>query len=186
MLLTEEQFFSNKQVIVGEVLAKLRGFAKLEAELLFREAESYDAPIPEVSQIISNCINAATDALSQALDTLSEDDREQLLPLFRAHLPKTIADMSFDHVHERVPEQYIKNAISSSLASKMVYKEGTKFMESLPKHKLAEMALRYIQKEKEVAELMESLRSLDFPADQKQRVLNLLEAGGARTALQLP
>ncbi len=186
MLLSEEEFFSNKETIVEEVLAKLRGFAKLEAELLFREADIYDGALPEVSQIISNCINAATDALSGALDTLSTEDREQLLPLFRAHLPKTIADMSFDHVHERVPEQYIKNAISSSLASKMVYKEGTKFIESQPKHKLAEIALRYIQKEKEVVALMESLRAADIPDEEKQKILHLLDAGGARTALQFP
>ena len=102
--------------------------AKLEAELLFREAENYGGSLPEVSQIISNAINAATDALSAALDTLSEEERKQLLPLFRDHLPKTMADLSFDHVHERVPDQYIKNAISSCLASKLVYKEGTKFI----------------------------------------------------------
>lgn len=186
MLLSEDEFFAHKDAIVEEVLAKLRGLAKLEAELLFREGESYDGALPEVSQIISNCINAATDALSAALDTLSDEDREQLLPLFRAHLPKTLADLSFDHVHERVPDQYIKNAISSTLASKMVYKEGTKFIEAQPKHKLADMALRYIQKEKEVAALMESLDAVDMPDDKKKKILSLLDAGGARTALQLP
>ena len=184
MLLSEDEFFAHKDVIVEEVLAKLRGLAKLEAELLFREADTYEGSLPEVSQIISNCINSATDALSAALDTLSEEDREQLMPLFRAHLPKTLADLSFDHVHERVPDQYIKNAISSTLASKMVYKEGTKFIEAQPKRKLAEIALRYIQKEKEVAALMESLHDVDMPDEQKQKIIRLLNAGGARTALQ--
>jgi glutamate dehydrogenase len=186
MLLSEDEFFEHKEQIVEEVLAKVRGLAKLEAELLFREGESYDGALPEVSQIISNSINAATDALSAALDTLSVEDREQLLPLFRAHLPKTLADLSFDRVHERVPDQYVKNAISSTLASKMVYKEGTKFIEAQPKHKLAAMALRYIQKQKEVAVLMESLNAADMPEDEKQKILNLLDAGGARTALQFP
>ena len=130
---------------------------------------------------------ATTDALAEALDTLSEEDREQLLPLFRAHLPKTLADLSFAHVRERVPDQYIKNAISSTLASKMVYKEGTKFIEAQPKHKLAEIALRYIQKEKEIAALIETLNSSsDMPEDQKKRILSLLDAGGARPALQFP
>jgi glutamate dehydrogenase len=186
MLLSEDEFFDHKEAIVEEVLAKLRGLAKLEAELLFREAETYGEALPEVSQIISNCINAATDALSTALDTLSEEDREQLLPLFRAHLPKTMADLSFDHVHTRVPDQYIKNAISSCLASKMVYKEGTKFIEAQPPEKLAETALRYIRKQKEVAQLMESMRLVDMPEDEKEKIIQLLDAGGARTALNFP
>jgi glutamate dehydrogenase len=186
MLLSEEEFFEHKHAIVQEVLTKLRGLAKLEAELLFREADSYDGALPEVSQVISNSINAVTDALSASLDTLSEDQLEELLPLFRAHLPKTLADLSFDHVRERVPDQYIKNAIASTLASQLVYKEGTKFIQAQAKHKLAKMALKYIQKEKEVALLMESLDATDLPTGEKEKIRLLLEAGGARTALELP
>jgi glutamate dehydrogenase len=171
---------------VEEVLAKVRGLAKLEAELLFREAENYGGSLPEVSQIISNTINAATDALSAALDTLSEEERKQLLPLFRDHLPKTMADLSFDHVHERVPDQYIKNAISSCLASKLVYKEGTKFIEAMPKDKLAEMALNYVKKEKEICVLMESMSKSNMDDAEKEKILKILEAGGARTWLSMP
>jgi glutamate dehydrogenase len=155
----------------------------MEAELLFREFENYGGSLPEVSQIISNSINTATDALAIALDFLSSDDRETLLPLFRAHLPKTLADMSFDRVHERVPDQYIKNAISSCLASKLVYKEGTKFISAQPTEKLARIALLYMAKEKEIAGLMESLSTSSLPEKEKTRILDLLERGGARTAL---
>jgi glutamate dehydrogenase len=186
MLLSEDTFFEHKEQIVEEVLIKLRYLAKMEAELLFREGEVYGTSLPEVSQIISNSINAATDALSAALDTLSEEDRDQLLPLFRAHLPKTLADLAFDDIHNKVPEQYIKNAISSCLASKMVYKEGTRFIEAQPKAKLADIALRYIRKEKEVAKLMESLQDVEMESDQKEEILRLLDAGGARTSLGFP
>jgi glutamate dehydrogenase len=186
MLLSEDEFFEHKGAIVEEVLNKLRGLAKLEAELLFREADLYGEALPAVSQQISDAINAATDALSAALDTLSAEDQEQLLPLFRAHLPKTLADMSFDRVHERVPPQYIKNAIASTLASKMVYKEGTRFINALPQSKLAETALRYIRKEKEVTRLMESLTDTSMSEVEKKKIIELLNAGGARTALNLP
>jgi glutamate dehydrogenase len=158
--------------------------AQLEAELLFREFEHFGGSLPDASQIISNCINNATDALSVALDSLSEGELETLLPLFRAHLPKTLADLSFDHVHERVPAQYIKNAISSCLASKMVYKEGTKFVAAQPPAKLAKIALKYMEKEKEIAALMETLKESNLPEEEKRRIVGLLEAGGARTALQ--
>ena len=212
MLLSEDEFFNNKEQIVGEVLEKLRTQAKMEAVLLFREHENYydGSSLPEVSQIISECINTATDALSAALDNLSVHDREALLPLFGAHLPLTMAvssilfvlelvhspfyplpylqkqqDMAFDRLTESVPEQYIKNAIASCLASKLVYKEGTKFIASQSPKKLADIALRYVKKEREVAILMDSIENSDMDEEEKERVLKLLEQGGARTALQM-
>jgi len=185
MLASEEEFFQNKNVIVAEVLAKLRKLAKLEAELLFREAELYSESLPEVSQIISNAINSVTDALSVALETLASEDKGQLISLFRGHLPKTLADMGFDKIRERVPRQYIQNAIASTLASKMVYKEGTRFVTTLPDEKLAETALCYIQKEKEVVELIETLKKTAIPTEEKSKILKILDAGGARTALGL-
>jgi glutamate dehydrogenase len=186
MLLTEDQFFKNKKEIVEEVLEKLRYLAKLEATLLLREYETFGGTLPETSQIISNCINRTTDALAEALDTLSSEDRASLLPLFRAHLPKTLADLSFDHVHSRVPEAYIKNAMASCLASKLVYKEGTRFIDSLPQKDIASIALKYVKKENEVAKLIERLETSEMPEEEKTKIIDLLEAGGARTALTAP
>jgi len=185
MLLGEEEFVQNKEAIVKEVLAKLRGLAKMEAELLFREYEMYSGNLPGISQVISNAINVTTDALAVALDEVPDEETEVLLPLFRAHLPKTLADLSFEQVRQRVPDQYIKNAIASCLASKMVYKEGTKFIEAQTPDKLAAIALKYIEKEREVAALMEGLADVDMPAEEKERIIQLLDAGGARTALAL-
>jgi len=102
---------------------------------------------------------------------------------FRSHLPKTLADLSFDNVRERVPIQYIRNAIASCLASKMVYKEGTRFINSLPKGMIAEMAMKYIEKEKEVEKLMKVLEEVDMDKKEKRELLDLLERGGVRTAL---
>ena len=67
----------------------------------------------------------------------------------------------------------------------MVYKEGTKFIESQTPEKLATIALKYVEKEKEVAVLMESLAGVDMPQEEKEKIIELLEAGGARTALSL-
>jgi len=103
----------------------------------------------------------------------------------RAHLPKTIADLSFDQIHERVPDQYIKNAIASCLASKLVYKEGTKFIDCQTQSNLAAIALKYVEKEKEVAALMEKVTEANIPQEEKEKIIRLLDAGGARTALSL-
>lgn len=183
MLLTEDEFFKNKKAIVEEVLDRLRELAKLEATLLLREYETFGGTLPEASQVISHCINRTTDALGIAVETLSSEDREKLLPLFRAHLPKTLAEMAFDHVHTRVPEAYIKNAIASCLASKLVYKEGTRFIDSLPPKDLAKVALKYVEKEREIAVLIEKLDKAELSEEEKDRIIRLLDAGGARTAL---
>lgn len=183
MMLSEEEFFENKDQIVSEVLNKLHNYAQLEAELLFREFKTYGGSLPELSKVVSDAVNAATDALSIALESFSAEDKEKLLPLFRVHLPKTMADMSFDKVHERVPAQYISNAIASCLASKMVYKEGTKFVNTLPKDKLASVALRYVEAEHQIVMLKNALEETEMPEKEKESILKLLEAGGARTAL---
>ena len=41
MLLSEDEFYENKEAIVKEVLDKLRSLAHMEAELLFREKDNY-------------------------------------------------------------------------------------------------------------------------------------------------
>lgn len=185
MLLTEEEFFENKEEIVSQVLGKLRDLAGMEAKLLFREFDNYRGSLPQVSQVISDTINQATDVIAKALDELSEEDIDGLMSLFKAHLPKTIADIAFDRVKERVPEQYIKNAIASCLASKLVYKEGTKFIQSQPVDRLAKIAFDYVSKEKEICSLKNALEGVDMPEAEKKRILDLLDAGGARTALSI-
>ncbi|KAL3797309.1 hypothetical protein ACHAW5_011305 [Stephanodiscus triporus] len=183
MLLSEEEFYQNKQQIVSEVLDKLHEYARLEAELLFREFENYGGSLPHLSKVVSGAVNSVKDALNVALATMSEEDKEKLLPLFRAHLPKTMVDISFDNVRERVPAQYINNALSSCLASKLVYKEGTKFIETLPKDRLAAVALRYLKAEREIALLKDALEGAEMPEKEKESILKLLDAGGARTSL---
>jgi len=185
MLLTEDEFFENKQAIVDDVLLKLRDLAKMEADLLFREFKHYSGSCPHFSKVISKSINNVKDEVIEALNNLTDDDMKELLPLFRHHLPKTLADLSFDRVCERVPKQYIRNAIASSIASKIVYREGTIFVQSQPKDGLAQLALDYVSKEKEIALLIEALRNTDVPEDEKNTIINLLDAGGVRTALKL-
>jgi len=178
-------FTPKKDQIVEDVLAKLRELAKLEAELLFREFENFPGSLPHMSKVISDAINITTDSIVTYLDVITESERKELFPLFRAHLPKSFVQLSTDQNLENVPEQYIKNTIASYIASKMVYKEGTKFIENLDKHRLAQTALLYIKKEKEISELIEALSNTNIPDQEKQKIVKLLEQGGTRTSLTL-
>lgn len=101
MLLSEDEFFDNKEAIVNDILDKLRHLASMEAELLFREYNNYDGSLPTMSENVSKCINAAKDALIIALDNLTDDEKMDFMPLVKAHLPKALADMSFDRITER-------------------------------------------------------------------------------------
>jgi len=185
MMLSEDEFYDNKEQIVKEVLEKLRSAARMEAELIFREFDNFPGSLPYVSKVVSDTINATNDALSSALDSMSEEEWETMLPLFRNHLPATMANLAFDRVRDRVPPQYVKNAISSTLAARIVYREGTNFVRTYPEDKLARIALAYLEKEKETAALMKALAgSADLPDKEKKAILNLLDAGGARTLLR--
>jgi len=186
MLLSEEEFASNKPQIVSEVLEKLRGLARAEAELLFSEYESHPDALPMISQRISNTINTATDAISKELDGITANEVDDLLPLFRDHLPNTISDLAFHEVHSKVPRQYIRNAIASCLASKLVYKEGCAYIQSLNQDNLASLAIEYISKEREMEVLKKALEGCNDMADtERLAIIQILEAGGTRTALDL-
>jgi len=63
--------------------------------------------------------------------------------------------------------------------------EGTSYIESLPKAKVAMIALKYIAKEKEIAKLTYALRDTDMPNSEKEAIIAILDAGGVRTALRV-
>lgn len=168
---------------MDEVLQKLRALARMEAELLFREFANYPGQLPYFSERISNAINVARDALTEQLDSMTEEEFEELLPLFREHLPPTVVRLGFDHVRERVPVQYIKNAFASCLASRIVYREGTHFIESQPREKLAKMCMRYIRGEREVDQLRERLESGSLTEPDLEKIKDILEVGGTRALL---
>merc|ERR1712032_245639 len=89
---------------------------------------------------------------------LDDEIFHNLLPLFLAeHLPKKLAEVAGDRVKDRIPMNYLKNAFASSLASKLMYCEGTHFLESQPEERLASLALDYYAHEKTVKELVRTV-----------------------------
>jgi len=186
MLLDEDEFVQNKEKIVAEVLVKLRELARLEAELLFREMKHQPGPShPETSQRISAAMNSAKDAIISALDTMPGAERDELLPFFRDHLPAHMTEIAGDRILDRVPPAYIKSAVSSCLASRLVYREGTRFITDIPAPALATTALNYVREEKRVAALSAALADSDVAEEERDAILELLRAGGVRTAIGL-
>merc|ERR1711904_391662 len=111
---------------------------------------------------------------------------EELLPLFLyEHLPRKLTEVAKDRVNERIPLDYMKNAFASCLASKLLYKEGVHFLESQPSERLAQLAVEYYRQEQRVIHLLHSVSSANLPEQEKEEVLQLLERGGTRSALQM-
>lgn len=73
MMLTEDEFYENKEEIVGEVLIKLRELAKMEAELLFREFDNYPGNFDVAKSIAYSCMSCYSnnDAFSLSPQVLS-------------------------------------------------------------------------------------------------------------------
>jgi len=189
MLISTEEFMSIKPQLVEDVLKRLRHLARLEAELLFREYRHYPGQLPQFSERISNAINKVTDAVTDKLADFypGEELFEELLPLIKENLPDKLAEIAWDRVPSRFPVQYQRNAIASTLASKLVYQEGIHFVEAQPIDKLAEVTIQYYRENVKIQKLINELKSSetksDLNANTRQEILTLLERGGARTSL---
>ena len=110
-----------------------------------------------------------------------KEQYQELLPLFREHLPQTVVDLGFAQVRERVPAQYIKNAFGSCLASRIVYREGIDFFSSIDSNAVGTVVLGYLRKEKQIEQLIAAVRASGQPfADQ---AASLLAKAGTRAAL---
>jgi len=188
MLLDEAEFLDIKEELVQDVLVRLRELAGLEAELMFREYSNYPGALPSFSERISKAINRVKEAIRQDLSGMQRGDSmyQELMPLFiHEHLPKKLAEVAGHRVDERIPLDYLRSAFSSNLASKLLYKEGTRFLESQPSERLAELAFKYYRQEKRMKQLLSTVASADLNEADRNEVLKLLERGGTRSALHV-
>lgn len=190
MLLSRDEFMAIKKELVADVIVKLKSLARLEAELLFREFSNYPGALPYFSERISNAINTVTDAITDALENVQPNDElfQELMPLIKDNLPKKLADVAWDRVPSRFPVQYQRNAIASTLASHLVYKEGIHLVESQPIARIAERAFMYYRRDRAMERLVAELEQNEvggLSKDKKEMVIDLLRRGGARTSLDI-
>jgi glutamate dehydrogenase len=186
MMLEPEEFIANKEAIVSDTLVRLRELARVEAELLHREGSlnPTDA-LPLVSQRISEAITRVHDSISDALKLMPADDarRAPLMSLVEEHLPDALLEISRDRIVETVPKPYFDQIIAAALSCKIVYKEGLDYIDSLPDATLANIALSYLESEKQVTRLTELLEASDLA--EKDEIAALLSRGGTRAGISL-
>jgi glutamate dehydrogenase len=183
MLLDEQTFLDLKPRFVDEVLAKLRALAGLEARTLFRERlHKPSIHLPELSERLSRAINHATDAIADSITSLQGAHPQLVRQLVVRYLPPSLLERSGEQTFERIPAAYLNRVIASSLASRIVYREGLDWLESMPAEAVAKLAERYLVEEARVHALACEVRSSTL--QHRERIAMLLETGGVAAALR--
>jgi glutamate dehydrogenase len=184
MLLEDEAFLKIKAPYVDEVLEKLRGFARSEAELLMAEGRRHPTvPLPEISVRISKAINATADTIHASMARWSDADRTLARTLVLEHLPATLVKTVGDRLWKDLPGPYIEWLISKRLASTIVYREGVDFLSGMEPEAAAGTALRYLQREQDTRRLVAALKAGSLGEADRAAVAKLLERSGTRGAL---
>ena len=169
------------------MLEKLRHLARLEGELLFREYRNYPGALPHFSERISFAIGKVTDAITDALADVQPGDAlfQELLPLIKENLPAKLAEVAGDRIESRLPVQYMRNAIASTLASKLVYQEGIHLVETQPAEKIAERAFMYFRADQRMRALAADVEKQSGLGENKPLIVDIIKRGGARATLDI-
>ncbi len=182
MLLNEEQFLKIKPKFAEQVLEKLREAARLEAVILLGEGRRHPSiPLPELSTRLSRAINSAADAIQPAVAHWATNDRELFREVILRHMPSELVATVGERIFTELPAPYLEWVVAKGVASRIVYREGIDFFASMESTAVAEIALRYLQKERETRELIREVEAGRLPHG--TRIAALLERAGTRAAL---
>jgi glutamate dehydrogenase len=186
LTLSAQEFLDIKPIYVSEVIQILRKKADQEAKLLFRElAQEDNRNLVDLSLLISKEINHLTDVLLENLSERTEDVLND--PFFQdiviRHCPPVLVEKYRDRILERLPDAHKIAIISSSVASYVVYKEGLGWMRTLPKSKLFDALIVYMQKDKLATQLMESVMASGIL--EREQINAILARSAARNLTDL-
>ena len=100
-------------------------------------------------------------------------------------MPPALADLAGrDRLQRAIPKAYVLSLIASQLASRIAYREGLQFVESLSDEGLASIARSYMTKEGQVEALIAAVNEAGL-GEKGDDIMALLHASGARAAVEL-
>merc|ERR1719397_1618691 len=182
MLLSKQEFMAIKDELVEDVLTKLRESARVEAELLFREFRNNPSfPMVHYSLAISDAINRATDAVVAALKKdyhlINDEIRTRLLT---DSLPKKLVEFAGDRLEE-LPKMYQISMMGAKLGSKMVYKEGLEYINSMSDESLIALATRYVHYDDLLHEIISEVDGSGLKNGKS--IMKILKAAGVKSVI---
>lgn len=183
MLLETPEFLKMKDNLVNDVVGKLRNLARVEAQLMFREyLKDPTSALPPHSIRISRAIIRMHDAILESLnDVESFDDNSEMLSLIKDHLPAQLQELGLQRLNT-VPLPYLKCIVAASLASKIVYREGLQYTESIPASTLANVASAYLTQEHRIHEIVHQIQNSKL--ENADEISDLLLRGGIRAGIE--
>ncbi len=126
LCLKEEEFLKEKPTLTQEILSLIAQKAKEEASLLFRTHTESKEFITDISDKISEEINAYTYKILTELESLSLsiDPKDTLNQILLDYCLPTLQKKYPDRVLSEVPDIHKKAIIACHLASQLIYKKG--------------------------------------------------------------
>lgn len=183
LLLSEEELLAVKPRFVLEVIERLRTAARLEAEQLYEARKrSPNTPHFELGIVLSREINRLTDALAASFSKLEASDPALVEEAVRSHTPPVIAQAAQDRLMTELPAAYRAQIVCSTIASRIIYREGLDYFRDTPDGHLAGLAIEYLRTESRNQELVDEVLASALP--ERAEIANLLRIGGTRAGLR--
>ncbi len=183
MILDEHAFLDIKNEFVKEVKVKLRALALLEAKTLFREFYFQpDISLASLSMQLSHEIITITDMVAELIKVNKISSSGVCQSLMRAFFPASLLRKAGSNALEKLPDSYFVRAMASIIASRIVYHEGIRNLQSLPRERLQQYLLDYLSQEEATAQIIKNVMASDV--SNKTELVTLLERGATSTALK--
>lgn len=182
LTLSPQEFANIKDVYVSQVIDILRKKADNEAKLLFREwaKQGQCTNLVNLSFEVSKEINYAKDVARDFLNRLSDDElsRENFAFILFQHCPQILVEKYRDRIMTRLPRAHKIAIISAYMASHLIYKEGLGWLDELEPDEVFRIAMRYIEAEQSVEQMISELQSSGI-AD-REKIISVLRGAGAK------
>lgn len=133
LTLNDETYIKNKELLVAEILEKVKLYSNHEAELLLRTHKETGEFLTSISERISDNINQYTYQLLDHLDLLPfpTDPNDPMVKTFLSHnLPLLHQEFTPELLSE-IPDHHKKAIVARYIASSMVYKKGLSWSPSI-------------------------------------------------------
>ncbi|NOG53791.1 MAG: hypothetical protein HND57_05600 [Planctomycetes bacterium] len=183
LLITEEEFLCIKSEYVREVIVRLRELAWLEATLLFDERLRRPlVPVFELGVRLSHEINRLNDALARDYDRLADAFPDMIGELIQAHIPPSLRLKAGYRVWTDLPDSYAREIVCSTLAARIVYREGLDYLRETPNEYLTDLVLSYLAQEFANLKYVTQVEGSGLP--DAAAIAQILRIGGTRVGLQ--
>lgn len=133
LALGDEKFVENKEILVKEILERLKICAANEASLLLRTHAETGEYLTDLSDKISKRFNQFGDQLLGYLNTISLSDKPQdpLVKCFLSYCLPTLRSRFRKELLQEIPDQHKKAVIACHIAAQLVYKKGLSWFPSV-------------------------------------------------------